>query len=258
MTSGASGIGLALGFCLCGRRHEVMLAEIEAGQPVPVWREGPRCPMRLSPIPIAWRRRRNGLRNVRRGSHSLHKAGVAAGGIDHMSLENWRWLIDVNLMVGQLPDAYSCAWRGGHSVNSATAGIINGMGFSPCAASKLAVVEHALSGICAHQDRHSARNCLARSGRAPALDPKSPAAALVGEIDMRVEVGLIRPMLPRAFLQPPGEPQIAICTPRLIVALPQSTLPWTMLQADRKCSGRRAVKRLFHGQTDARYRQLPV
>ena len=254
MTSGASGIGLALGFCLCGRRHEVMLAEIEGRSACTSLARGSKVSDAIVADPDSVEEAAQprfsfsaqGGRGRRR--HRPYVARELA--MAHRRQSDGR---------GQLPDAYSCAWRGGHSVNSAPAGIINGMGFRPCAASKLAIVEHALSGICAHQDRHGARNCLARSGRAPALDPKSPAAALVGEIDMRVEVGLIRPMLPRAFLQPPGEPQIAICTPpRLIVALPQSTLPWTMLQADRKCSGRRAVKRLFHGQTDARYRQLPV
>ena len=76
-----------------------------------------------------------------------NNAGVAAGGgIDHISLDNWRWVIDVNLM-GVLHGIKSflphirAHGEGGHIVNTASmAGMANGLGFSPYGASKFAVV----------------------------------------------------------------------------------------------------------------------
>jgi len=76
-----------------------------------------------------------------------NNAGVAAGGgIDHISLDNWRWVIDVNLM-GVLHGIKSflphirAHGEGGHIVNTASmAGMENGLGFSPYGASKFAVV----------------------------------------------------------------------------------------------------------------------
>ena len=76
-----------------------------------------------------------------------NNAGVAAGGgIDHISLDNWRWVIDVNLM-GVLHGIKSflphirAHGEGGHIVNTASmAGMQSGLGFSPYGASKFAVV----------------------------------------------------------------------------------------------------------------------
>ena len=76
-----------------------------------------------------------------------NNAGVAAGGgIDHISLDNWRWVIDVNLM-GVLHGIRSflphirAHGEGGHIVNTASmAGMQGGLGFSPYGASKFAVV----------------------------------------------------------------------------------------------------------------------
>ena len=76
-----------------------------------------------------------------------NNAGVAAGGgIDRISVDNWRWVVDVNLMGvvygirSFLPQMREHG-EGGHIVNTASmAGMINNMGFSPYAATKFAVV----------------------------------------------------------------------------------------------------------------------
>lgn len=75
-----------------------------------------------------------------------NNAGVAGGGIDHISLDNWRWVIDVNLM-GVLHGIKSflphirAHGEGGHIVNTASmAGMQTGLGFSPYGATKFAVV----------------------------------------------------------------------------------------------------------------------
>jgi NAD(P)-dependent dehydrogenase (short-subunit alcohol dehydrogenase family) len=143
-----------------------------------------------------------------------NNAGVAAGGgIDNISLDNWRWVLDVNLM-GVLHGIRSflphirAHGEGGHIVNTASmAGMINGMGFSPYSASKFAVVSMSeglaaqlkplgigVSVLCPSYVRtgivESGRNRPQRYGPTQALDPASPAAAIVAEIDRRVQAGL--------------------------------------------------------------------
>jgi NAD(P)-dependent dehydrogenase (short-subunit alcohol dehydrogenase family) len=76
-----------------------------------------------------------------------NKAGVGGGsGIDNISLDTWRWVIDVNL-IGVLHGIRTFLphirdhGEGGHIVNTASmAGMNSGLGFSPYSASKFAVV----------------------------------------------------------------------------------------------------------------------
>ena len=76
-----------------------------------------------------------------------NNAGViSGGGIDGISLEEWRWVIDVNVMGVLhgirtfLPHIRSYG-EGGHIVNTASmAGMRNGLGLSPYSATKFAVV----------------------------------------------------------------------------------------------------------------------
>src|SRR4051794_33880559 len=76
-----------------------------------------------------------------------NNAGVAGGsGIDDISLDAWRWVLDVNVMGVLhgirtfLPHIRSHG-EGGHFVNTASmAGLNSGMGLSPYSASKFAVV----------------------------------------------------------------------------------------------------------------------
>src|SRR5262249_39651128 len=72
--------------------------------------------------------------------------GPAGGGSDHISVDSWRWVLDVNLMgvvhgIRSFLPQMRAHGEGGHIVNTASmAGMINGMGFSPYAATKFAVV----------------------------------------------------------------------------------------------------------------------
>jgi NAD(P)-dependent dehydrogenase (short-subunit alcohol dehydrogenase family) len=143
-----------------------------------------------------------------------NNAGVAAGGgIDTISIDNWRWVVDVNLMGvvygvrSFLPHMLEHG-EGGHIVNTASmAGMINGMGFSPYAATKFAVVAMSeglatqlqprgigVSVLCPEFVRtrigESGRNRPSRYGKAQPLDPASPAAQVVAEIARRLEAGL--------------------------------------------------------------------
>ena len=143
-----------------------------------------------------------------------NNAGVAAGGgIDHISLDNWRWVIDVNLMgvlhgIKCFLPHIRAHGEGGHIVNTASmAGMDGGLGFSPYAASKFAVVSMSeglslqlkphgigVSVLCPSFVRtrtgESGRIRPERYGQSQALDPASPAAALVAEIARQLEAGL--------------------------------------------------------------------
>jgi NAD(P)-dependent dehydrogenase (short-subunit alcohol dehydrogenase family) len=143
-----------------------------------------------------------------------NNAGVAAGGgIDHISVDNWRWVVEVNLMgvvygVRSFLPHMRAHGEGGHIVNTASmAGMVNGMGFSPYAASKFAVVAISeglamqlkplgigVSVLCPDFVRtrigESGRNRLERYGQAQTLDPNSPAAAMIAEIKRQIEAGL--------------------------------------------------------------------
>jgi NAD(P)-dependent dehydrogenase (short-subunit alcohol dehydrogenase family) len=143
-----------------------------------------------------------------------NNAGVAAGGgIDHISLDNWRWVIDVNLM-GVLHGIKSflphirAHGEGGHIVNTASmAGMQSDLGFSPYGASKFAVVSMSeglslrlkphgigVSVLCPSYVRtrigESGRNRPERYGQSQPLDPAAPAGAMVAEIARQIEAGL--------------------------------------------------------------------
>jgi NAD(P)-dependent dehydrogenase (short-subunit alcohol dehydrogenase family) len=221
VTGGASGIGLALGRAFAQAGMKVMLADVERealdaalkdlrefGQNV----LGVRCDVAdPEEVECAAQATCEAFGKV----HVIcNNAGVAAaGGIDDISLDNWRWVIDVNLM-GVLHGIRSFLPRmrshgeGGHIVNTASmAGLNAGPGFSPYAASKFAVV--AMSEGLARQLRphgigvsvlcpsfvrtrisESGRNRLARYGKAAPLDPASPTGMTVAEIARRVRTGL--------------------------------------------------------------------
>src|ERR1700709_351073 len=106
VTGGASGIGLALGRTFAEAGMKVMLADIEAdalaAAVTSLHNVGPdvrgvRCDV-ADPVSIeqAAKASFEAFGNV----HVVcNNAGVAAaGGIDNISLDNWRWVIDVNLM----------------------------------------------------------------------------------------------------------------------------------------------------------------
>jgi NAD(P)-dependent dehydrogenase (short-subunit alcohol dehydrogenase family) len=221
VTGGASGIGLALGRAFAEAGMKVMLADVEASALDQALRslkshgtrvQGIRCDV-TDPESVegAARATFDAFGNV----HVVcNNAGVAAGGgIDNISIDNWRWVVDVNLMgvvygVRSFLPHMLAHREGGHIVNTASmAGMINGMGFSPYAATKFAVVAMSeglamqlqphgigVSVLCPEFVRtgigESGRNRPKRYGEAPRLDPASPAAQVVAEIARRLEAGI--------------------------------------------------------------------
>ena len=221
VTGGAAGIGFALGHAFAAAGMNVMLADIEAEA-----LQG--AVKRLDPFGLRIRSIICDVADaasVERAAQATfaafgkvhvvcNNAGVAAGGgIDHISLDNWRWVIDVNLM-GVLHGIKSflphirAHGEGGHIVNTASmAGMQGGLGFSPYGASKFAVVgiseglslqlkPHGIgvSVLCPSYVRtgigESGRNRPERYGVSQPLDPASPAAAMVAEIAKNLQAGL--------------------------------------------------------------------
>lgn len=221
VTGGASGIGLALGHAFAEAGMKVMLADIETDaleaavsnlQAYGFNVRGAACDV-ADPTSVA---RAAGATFEAFGNVHVvcNNAGVAAGGgIDTISLDNWRWVLDVNLMgvlhgVRVLLPHIRAHGEGGHIVNTASmAGLVSGLGFSPYVASKYAVVGMS-EGLAMQLEPHnigvtivcpgfvrtrigeSGRNRQSRYGQAPVLDPSSPAAAVVAEVAKLIETGL--------------------------------------------------------------------
>ena len=156
VTGGASGIGLALCRAFAEAGCRVMLADIEepalhdalrsiegAGSDI----RGVVCDV-ADPVSVDAAAKKT-IAAFGKIHILCNNAGIAAGsGIDGISLQNWRWVIDVNLMgvvhgmAAFLPHMRAHG-EGGHIVNTASmAGLLSGggMGFSPYSASKYAVV----------------------------------------------------------------------------------------------------------------------
>ena len=221
VTGGASGIGLELGRAFAKAGMKVMLADVETGaleRAVTSLREivpdirGVQCDVA---DPESVERAAQATYDAFGHVHVVcNNAGVAAGGgIDNISIDNWRWVIDVNLM-GVLHGIRSflphlrAHGEGGHIVNTASmAGMNSGLGLSPYTASKFAVVAMSeglsvqlkphgigVSVLCPSFVRtaigDSGRNRPARYGQAQPLDPASPAGLMVAEIARRLEAGL--------------------------------------------------------------------
>jgi NAD(P)-dependent dehydrogenase (short-subunit alcohol dehydrogenase family) len=221
VTGGASGIGAALGRAFAEAGMKVMLADIEtdalAAAVKSLEATGPgirgiACDV-ADPASVE-----GAAQETYRVFGNVHivcnNAGVAAGGgIDNISLDNWRWVLDVNLL-GVLHGTRTflphirAHGEGGHFVNTASmAGIDGGLGFSPYTASKFAVVGMS-EGLAMQLEPHgigvsvlcpsfvrtrigqSSRNRPKHYGPAPVLDPASPAAAMVAEIARQLEQGL--------------------------------------------------------------------
>ena len=221
VTGGASGIGLALGraFALAGMK--VMLADIEtealAAAVKSLHNSGPGvrgvCCDVADPLSVehAAEASYEAFGNV----HVVcNNAGVAGGGgIDTISLDSWRWVLDVNLMgvlhgIRTFLPHIRAHGEGGHIVNTASmAGMDSGLGFSSYVASKFAVVGLSeglatqlkplgigVTVLCPGYVRtrigESGRNRPERYGAAQVLDPASPAGAVVARIAERLKAGL--------------------------------------------------------------------
>jgi NAD(P)-dependent dehydrogenase (short-subunit alcohol dehydrogenase family) len=221
VTGGASGIGLALGRAFAEAGMKVMLADIEADALAAAVKSlhdfgpdvrGVACDVAdPGSVERAAKASFEAFGNV----HVIcNNAGVAAaGGIDNISLDNWRWVLDVNLMGvlhgirSFLPHIRSHG-EGGHIVNTASmAGMDSGLGFSPYVASKYAVVGMSeglatqlkplgigvtvlCPGFVRTRIGESGRNRPERYGPAQTPDPASPAGALVAQIAQLLQSGL--------------------------------------------------------------------
>ena len=221
VTGGAAGIGLALGRAFAQSGMKVMLADIETD----VLQAAVKSLQEISPDVRGTDCDVADATSVERAAQATfeafgrvhvvcNNAGVAAGGgIDHISLDNWRWVLDVNLMgvvhgIRSFLPHLRAHGEGGHIVNTASmAGMESGLGFSPYGASKFAVVSMSeglaaqlkplgigVSVLCPHFVRtgigESGRNRPERYGPSKPLDPASPAAAMVAELARRIGTGL--------------------------------------------------------------------
>ncbi len=154
VTGGASGIGLALGHAFAAAGMKVMLADVDAPSLASAVQSlksiGPdvrsvACDV-ADPGSVD-----HAAKTAFEAFGKVHilcnNAGIiSAGGIDGISLEEWRWVIDVNVMGVLhgirtfLPHIRSHG-EGGHILNTASmAGMRNGLGISPYSATKFAVV----------------------------------------------------------------------------------------------------------------------
>src|SRR3984957_19978951 len=221
VTGGASGIGLALGRAFAEAGMNVMLADIEAealtGAVRALHGTGPGvrsviCDV-ADPASVD-----DAAKVAYEAFGTVHivcnNAGVGGGsGIDAISLDTWRWVLDVNLMgvlhgIRTFPPHIRAHGEGGHIVNTASmAGMNSGMGVSAYSASKFAVVNmsEGLAGrpsplgsgvtvVCPGWVRtrigESGRNRQGRYGPAPTPDPASAAGALPASIAELLRSGL--------------------------------------------------------------------
>ena len=153
VTGGASGIGLAMAHAFADAGMRVMLADIEAkplevavagfkGKPSHV--RGVVCDVTSYDfVEHAAQATFDAFGKV----HVVcNNAGVSSRNAEEISLTDWRWVIDVNLMgvvhgVRAFLPHIRGHREGGHFVNTASmAGFLPGIGFSPYTATKFAVV----------------------------------------------------------------------------------------------------------------------
>lgn len=221
VTGGASGIGLALGQAFAQAGMKVMLADIETDALAAAVKSlrnsgadvrGVACDVA---DPLSVERAAKASYEAFGNVHIVcNNAGVAAaGGIDNISLDNWRWVLDVNLMgvllgIRTFLPHIRAHGEGGHIVNTASmAGMNSGLGFSPYVASKFAVVGMSeglaaqlkplgigvtvlCPGFVRTRIGESGRNRPERYGATQALDPASPAGLLLAHIAERLQSGL--------------------------------------------------------------------
>ncbi len=221
VTGGASGIGFALGRAFAEAGMNVMLADIETEalaaaveslQGLGPGARGVACDVA---DPASVERAAEASYEAFGNVHVVcNNAGVAGGGgIEDISLDTWRWVLDVNLMgvlhgVRTFLPHIRARGEGGHIVNTASmAGLNSGLGLSPYSASKFAVVSMSeglakqvaplgigvtvlCPGFVRTRISDSGRNRPGRYGPAPAPDPASPAGKLAAQLADLGRLGL--------------------------------------------------------------------
>ena len=221
VTGGASGIGLALGRAFAEAGMNVMLADIETDALAVAVKDlrdagkGVRGVICDVTDPVSVERAAEASCEAFGNVHVVcNNAGVAGGsGIDHISLDTWRWVLDVNLMgvlhgIRAFLPHIRAHGEGGHIVNTASmAGMVSGLGLSPYAASKFAVVSMSeglamqlaplgigvtvvCPGFVCTRISESGRNRPERYGPMQTPDPASRAGALMAEIAELVRSGI--------------------------------------------------------------------
>jgi NAD(P)-dependent dehydrogenase (short-subunit alcohol dehydrogenase family) len=221
VTGGAAGIGFALGRAFAEAGMKVMLADIEtdalAAAVKALHNVGPDVRGVICDVadPVSVEHAAEASYQAFGKVHIVcNNAGVAAaGGIDNIALDNWRWVLDVNLMgvlhgIRAFLPHIRAHGEGGHIVNTASmAGMNGGLGFSAYVASKFAVVGMSeglaaqlkplgigVSVLCPSYVRtgiaESGRNRPERYGATQTPDPKSPAGLLLAQISERLQAGL--------------------------------------------------------------------
>jgi NADP-dependent 3-hydroxy acid dehydrogenase YdfG len=198
VTGGASGIGFALGRAFAQAGMKVMLADIEAdalAAAVENLRDlgpgvrGVSCDVA---DPASIERAAAASYEAFGNVHVVcNNAGVAGGsGIDNIALDNWRWVLDVNLM-GVLHGIHTflphirAHGEGGHIVNTASmAGLQSGLGLSPYATSKHAVVAMS-EGWRSNSSRSASATVLVPDLSAPASARAGKSAAALRFRDSR-------------------------------------------------------------------------
>jgi NAD(P)-dependent dehydrogenase (short-subunit alcohol dehydrogenase family) len=223
VTGAAGGIGFALGLAFAQAGMKVMLADIDTDALAAAVKSldhfGPAvrsvaCDVAdPSSVEHAAKATFDAFGNV----HVVcNNAGVAAGGgIDNISLDNWRWVLDVNLMgvlhgIRAFLPHIRAHGEGGHIVNTASmAGMLTGwQGFNPYPASTFAVVAMSeglatqlkplgigvtvlCPGFVRTRILESGRNRPERYGPPQAaLDPATPAGAMAAQAAELVQSGL--------------------------------------------------------------------
>ncbi len=221
ITGGASGIGFALGRAFAETGMKVMLADIEADALEAAVRSlrnfGPDVRGVICDVadPASIERAAKASYEAFGNVHVVcNNAGVAAGaGIDDILLEDWRWVLEVNVMgvlygIRTFLPHIRAHGEGGHIVNTASmAGMQSGLGFGPYSASKFAVVTMSeglamylkplgigVSVLCPGWVRtrinESGRNRPERYGPQRDPEPGSQAAAVAAHVGELVQSGL--------------------------------------------------------------------
>ena len=222
VTGGASGIGLALGWAFAEAGMKVVLADIEtAALSAAVgslreagWQDVRGVACDVADADSVERAAEAAYQAFRHVHVVCNNAGVGGGtGIDTISLDNWRWVLDVNLM-GVLHGIRTFLphirghGEGGHIVNTASmAGMNSGLGFSAYSASKFAVVNMSeglakrvgplgigvtvlCPGFVRTRISQSARNRPERYGPWRAPEPASEAGRLTAHLAEMSQAGL--------------------------------------------------------------------